>query len=115
MISNADLVKILAIGHDTSMRGEGISLHEAISRSNYVNLRNKFDYKNLIQIIEINRDLITEWELYSMDKRTEGGFYLKDDEIGSVDVGCIERISNKPELVAKYVIRELDFWAKFQH
>jgi hypothetical protein len=94
-----ELLRILRIGHDTSMRGDGISMHEAVRRSNYVTLRSSFDCTDLVPLIRENPELATEWTMYSEDKRTDGGFALRSDSCDDV---------------ADYVVRELDFWATLQ-
>lgn len=94
--SPKELQRILAIGHDTSMRGEGISLSDAIRRTQYVSLRARFNAADLVPVIRAHPELILQWLMYSEDKRTNGGCALED---------------NSPEQVADYVIRELDFWA----
>ena len=109
---NAKLLEILKIGHDCSMRGEGISLQEALRRTQYANIRPNFSPKDLLPIIKDHSNLIEEWLLYSYDKRTLVGWYLLEEgEVGQV---------NKPEsrkhfdsldkAVAEYVVLELDCW-----
>jgi hypothetical protein len=98
-VGRDELMRILRIGHDASMRGEGISLHEAIRRSEYSELRPKFGATDLMPLIRDHPELIAQWIMYSEDKRTDGGFALTGDSA---------------EEVADFVIRELDFWATMQ-
>jgi hypothetical protein len=105
---------ILKIGHDTSRRAEqGISLREALMRTNYKNLRPSFGPSDLLPIIQDNPSLVEEWIAYSDDKRTDGGWYITEEgQIGKV--GESKRLlsfESLHEAVAEYVIRELDFWA----
>ena len=90
-----EIFRILAIGHDTSLRGVGISLRDALRRSNYRELRKQFDAEALVPIIREHPELIDQWTMYCEDKRTSGGFALHGET---------------PEVVADYVIRELDYW-----
>jgi hypothetical protein len=94
-MENELLLRILKIGHDASMRGEGISLRDALERADYRNLRPRFDASDLIPIIREHPELIQEWLMYSEDKRTSGGFALENESAAGV---------------ADYVVRELDFW-----
>jgi hypothetical protein len=107
------LRRILAIGHDTSGRGDGISLREALNRARYRECRTGLQEADLLRVIEAEPELVDQWLAYSEDKRTEGGWYvLRSGEVGKVtkpssriQFGTIE------QAVAAYVIRELDFWA----
>lgn len=98
-------MRILKIGHNASMRGEGISLHEAIQSSNYVNIRKEIGIENLIPLIQENPSVIEEWMMYSEDKRTDGGFALLREIVEK------EQSAIQHKLTAKYVLKELDFWA----
>jgi len=106
------LLAILNIGHDTSMRGEGVSLRQALSRVNYLEARRQFDAKDLLPLIQERRQLIDQWILYSADKRTRGGWYVTEaGEVGQVnDPNSIMHFASIEEAVAEYVLRELDFW-----
>jgi hypothetical protein len=48
---NTRLAKILDIGHDTSMRGAGISLREALAVTGYAEYRSSFTAVDLLPII----------------------------------------------------------------
>lgn len=107
------LLRILRIGHETSMRGAGISLVEALARAHFKELRAAFGPRDLLPLIKANRALAEEWLAYSEDKRTSGGWYLlKPGEIGQVGAPDSRmRFDSLEEAVAEYVVRELDFWA----
>ncbi len=106
------LLAILRIGHETSMSGKGISMHDALVRTSYKEHRPRFCSSDLIPIIKATPELAEEWLAYSEDKRTSGGWYLlPKGEIGQV--GFIEaqhHFLSLAEAVAEYVVRELDFW-----
>jgi len=112
-LRDAELLAILRIGHDTSMRGDGISLREALSRTRYSALRADIAPADLLPLLKGNQALILQWIAYSQDKRTSGGWYLTETgEIGAVDApGAKLQFSCPEEAVAEYVLRELDFWA----
>lgn len=111
---DSQLLEVLKIGHNTSVRGEGISLSEALARTSYKELRKNFGPKDLVPIIKTYPALAEEWVSYSEDKRTSGGWYLLNNgEVGRVDHPELrEQFSPFPEAVAEYVVRELDFWAR---
>jgi hypothetical protein len=110
--SNEKLLAILRIGHDTSMRGEGVSLSRALSRVNYVEARKQFTSQDLVPLIQKHQEFIDQWLMYSEDKRTSGGWYVtKAGEVGQVDDrNSIMRFATIAEAVAEYVVQELDFW-----
>jgi hypothetical protein len=110
---SSDLLIILRIAHDTSMRGAGVSLRDALSLTAYRELRPQFGESDLLPYLRDHPALIEDWLLYSYDKRTDGGWYLlQDGTIG--EIGRIAQATRFPSLeqaVAAYVVRELDFWA----
>ena len=110
-----ELLTILRIGHDTSMRGEGISLKQALSRVSYREVRRSFSAQDLIPLIQAHNELVMQWVMYSEDKRTSGGWYLTEaGDIGQVnDSSSTIHFESIEEAVAEYVVRELDFWATF--
>ncbi|MGD9332806.1 MAG: hypothetical protein PVJ53_15950 [Desulfobacterales bacterium] len=109
----AQLMGILKIGHETSIRGEGISLAEALERTGYKSLRKTFAQNDLTAIILKHPEITSEWLAYSEDKRTGGGWYiLAKGEIGQIDnPESIKHFDAIEEAVSEYVVRELDFWS----
>ncbi|HLG13967.1 MAG TPA: hypothetical protein VJH03_05475 [Blastocatellia bacterium] len=110
---DTQLFAILRIGHDTSMRGCGLSLREALARAQYVALRGSFGAIDLLPLIKSLPTLTEEWISYSQDKRTSAGWYLTEQcEIGSLGATSERlRFDSIEEAVAEYVMRELDYWA----
>ena len=104
------LLKILHVGRDTSMRGAGISLLEAISRSRYEEFSPSFSPSDLLPLVQENSTLAQEWAAYSEDKRTSGGWYLTGRQIGQVTTDQKLEFASTEEAVANYVVHELDFW-----
>ncbi len=106
------LLAILNIGKDTSMRGEGVSLRQALSRVNYLDVRRQFNSHDLLPLIHAQRQFIDQWIMYSADKRTMGGWYVTEaGEVGQVDNPKSRMyFASIEEAVAEYVVRELDFW-----
>jgi hypothetical protein len=114
--SDAEKLAVLRIGHVTSIRSnEGLSLREALARVGYGEVREALNVQELKDVIAGRPDLIDEWDLYSADKRTTGGWYLNATrrEIGQFDLpDSVKQFSTPQEAVAEYVLRELDFWFK---
>jgi len=111
---NEQLLSILAIGHEASIRGSGLSLEEALRSAKYSEHRSTFEVGDLVSVLESNPELLNQWVLYSEDKRTTGGWYVLAEkrEIGQVnDSKSVRDFSTLEEAVANFVISELDFWA----
>jgi hypothetical protein len=107
-----ELLTILHIGHDTTLRGAGLSMRMALTQAKYKELRSGFGPGDLIPLLKLSPEIMEEWFSYSEDQRTSGGWYLLDSgvigQVGSPD----SRISFETleQAVAEYVVRELDFW-----
>jgi hypothetical protein len=111
--SRDDLRSILAIGHDTSLRGEGIALRDALACARYGELRPSFGPGDLLPVLCAEPDLAQQWVMYSKDKRTSAGWYLRESrEIGRIDEPTAKlQFATLEEAVAAYVVSELDFWS----
>lgn len=115
MMDENRLLTILRIASDVSSRGEGISLREAISRTDYKPLRQKFNTADLIPVIEANPQLAAEWVAYSQDKRTSFGFWIDHDslKVGTLASGqTVVQYPSLEEAIAQFIVQELDFWSE---
>jgi hypothetical protein len=78
-----ELLAILRVAHETSSRGAGLSLGEALRRVHYGDRRANFGPADLRPLLVAHPDLSEAWLAYSEDKRTSGGWYLlRSGEIG---------------------------------
>jgi hypothetical protein len=113
IMGRPELLDVLRIGQETSMRGAGLSMREALLRARYSDRRPSFDAADLRPLLEADPELSEAWFAYSEDKRTKGGWYiLRSGEIGRVDDPEARRqCASLEDAVAEYVVRELDFWA----
>jgi hypothetical protein len=111
--ADAILLPILRIGHNTSRRGAGVSLGDALKITGYTEHRPTLSSADLVPIIGRDPSLVEEWMSYSEDKRTDGGWYiLRDGTIGHLGRPATKRqFESIHRAVAEYVILELDFWA----
>ena len=110
-----ELLAVLRVGRDVSSRGRGTSLAEALERCRYKSLRPFFGSTDLLPIIRANSDLAEDWVRYSEDKRTSGGWYLREDslEVGRLTAPQVStRFPTLAEAVAEYVVRELDSFSQ---
>lgn len=119
MISSDDLEGICRIGHDSSIRGQGLSLGQLLAETRYGELRGRIDHGSLMQHLVERPELAQQWLMYSEDKRTSGGWYLTTKgpewEVGRLDGGSRpidqSRYGSSAEACASYILLELDFWA----
>jgi len=111
-VSAKSLRKILKVGLDTSIRGRGISLVQALSEVDFDKHKNKVTVDDLRYQIDLMPEVIDEWFSYSEDKRTSGGWYLlRDLRIGTLMDQTEElSFSESDVAVANYVIKELNYW-----
>ena len=79
-----ELLSILKIGHDASMRGSGLSLPNALHRARYRESREAIHEADLLRLVRLHPALVDEWLAYSADKRTNGGWYVLRT-VGQVD------------------------------
>ncbi len=111
---NEVLLSVLNIGRATSIRGEGISLSNALSRVDYAAIRSQLRIRDIVEELRANPKLVEDWVLYCEDKRTSGGWYLNSEklEIGELRNSASSRtFQTLEEAVAAYILAELDFWA----
>jgi hypothetical protein len=113
MVTDAHLLAILRVAHETSFRGAGLSIRDALAGANYSSLRSTFAPSDLVPLIKRNPELVQDWLLFSGDKRTSGGWYLLESGvIGQVGVHEQARFDTIEDAVAEYVVRELDSWVR---
>jgi hypothetical protein len=110
---NALLLRILGIGHASSMGGDGISMREALQITGYAEHRPGVTAAELRRLVVNHPELIEQWLSYSEDKRTDGGWYIRrDGKIGRVQKpGTESQYAIIQDAVSEYVVQELDFWA----
>lgn len=117
--AESELRAILAIGHETSSRGSGRSLADLLAATRYRELRSGLSVERLAYEIELSPRLVDEWERYSEDKRTSGGWWLLRKgtlwEVGRFVGGDpanveAETFGSVWTATATFILRELDFW-----
>ena len=110
-LNEDQILAILRIGHEASMRGAGVSLRDALARANYAAAGPHLSAEILVSVIGRHPELVEQWVLFSEDKRTDGGWYLtRKAQIGRVLGAGPTQFTSQEAAVAEYVLRELDFW-----
>ncbi|MHC5058728.1 MAG: hypothetical protein ACYTKD_29065 [Planctomycetota bacterium] len=110
-VRKPQLDKILRIAHETSMRGAGLSLMQALAESGYSEARRELQARDFLPLLQANSQYLAQWVLFSEDKRTSGGWYLIEDppEIGRLHHSeDTIRFATLEEAVAEFVVHELD-------
>ena len=113
MVDDERLLEILSIAQRTSMRGEGVSIRQALTDCDYGVLRPHFNANDFLRVIGSHPELIDQWVRYSQDKRTAGGWYIdaSGSKLGSLAERAEIQFGSMADAVSNYAIRELDFWA----
>ena len=112
-LTDDQILAILRIGHDCSIRGAGISLRDARAKTGYAAARPHLRPSDLVPFIARHPELVQQWIAFSEDKRTDGGWYLtREAEIGRINESKKEKFASQDAAVAEYVLRELDFWVE---
>jgi hypothetical protein len=97
-------------------------LRELIEGAGYPTLRPTLTDRLLADYIADHPDIITQWSMYSDDKRTTDGWYFVH-EVDSWIVGRLglrgkraveHRYNSAAEACARFVLAELDFWTALQ-
>jgi hypothetical protein len=112
---NEFLLSILGIAHATSIRGEGISLCDALGRVDYAAARSQLRISEIAEVLRANPQIVEDWVLYCEDKRTDGGWYLDSEnlEIGELGIpSSLRTFHTLEEAVAGYILAELDTVAR---
>lgn len=117
--SPEQVATICDIAHDTSFRGSARSLRELLAASDYRQLRPDISAAILAEYLADCPEVVTQWSMYSDDKRTSGGWYLLKQgprwtvgRLGQHATRTDERNYDSPvEACAHYILQELDFWA----
>jgi hypothetical protein len=121
--SPEQVATICRIAHENSLRRGGVckSLRELITSSDYRRLRPSISKAALTEYLADHPDVVTEWTMYSGDKRTSGGWYFLDSgqgwtvgHLGPDSRRTDERTYDSPfEACAEYLLLELDSWSGF--
>ena len=97
----------LAIRGWTSPKG-------AVRESGYSSVREELTPETVAAYLRQHPDAIDAWELYSLDKRTSGGWYLLREpggwRVGSLSVSYPdEAFTSAAEACAAFVLREVEW------
>ena len=104
------LLAILGIARETSHRGRGLSLRDALLETCYSELKPNLEAGELIPLLSEHPELVEDWIAYSQDKRTsEGWALLESGEIYCVETEAREAFESIERATAEYVIREMNF------
>jgi hypothetical protein len=115
-LSTNNLDAITGIARVTSVRGRGLSLRDALDQAQYRTLRSQLRAKDLASYLEQHPEVVEEWELFSMDKRTDGGWYFRRHQdvwqVGRMALPWPKAYSSAAKSCAAFIVHELDYWAE---
>ena len=117
--SHDQLARLCRIARDSSARGAGASLRELLAASGYRGLRPSLTETGIAEYLGHHPELVTQWSMYSENKRTTGGWYFTQSgyvwivgRLGSRGARSDERThDSRPEAGAQFILLELDFWS----
>ena len=104
----ADLLAILGVAHESSMRGAGLSLVDAVSRTRYAELRGRIDVDMLARVVRRHPSLIDQWQLFSYDQRSSDAHYLDGNTIGTIDPRSKRTYPHRWDAVAAFAMIVLE-------
>lgn len=107
------LLEFLGIARASSLRGAGLSIRDALRQARYRECRGALSEAELVPLLSAHPDLITDWLIFSDDKRCDGGWFVTEKaQVGEIRTSDVMRAyASIEEAIAAYVVRELDFWA----
>lgn len=119
----AHVETVCSIAHDSSGRGAGRSLRDLLEASDYARHRPSLTVATLAEYLADRPEVVTQWSMYSDDKRTSGGWYF----LGRGQVWTVGRLGpnavptderhygSAVDACAEFILLELDFWASRSH
>src|SRR4051812_10684982 len=103
-MAHKNLLSVLGVARAVSVRG-GLTLRDAVARSGFANLCSSLDTESLIPLLRSDPNLVKEWLMYSENKRTSGGWYVKEPgEIGEPATGVSMQFPSMESAVANFVV-----------
>jgi hypothetical protein len=119
----AHVATICSIAHDSSRRGAGRSLRDLLKASDYARHRSSLTVATLAEYLVDRPEVVTQWSMYSDDKRTSGGWYFLErgqgwtiGRLGPNAVPTDERhYDSAAEACAEFILLELDSCASRSH
>lgn len=71
---------------------------------------------DIIDYLHKHPNLLDIWKQYSDDKRTTGGFYYRENYIGSIDHMTFDKTcTSDTTACAEYILREISFWLQISY
>jgi hypothetical protein len=122
-MSSEHVATICSIARDSSGRGAGRSLRDLIKASEYARHRPSLTVATMAEYLVDRPEVVTQWSMYSGDKRTSGGWYFLDHgqgwtvgRFGPHAAPTDERhYASAVQACAHFILLELDFWASRSH
>ena len=118
-IDDRQLLAMLVLSHETLARGDGLSLHTALTRSGYDSIVAQIRRSRLVPVLRAHPEVLQHWITYSERKPSNIGRYLVSSssfEVASVESpGSSVRYGSVHEAVAEFIERELAYWSEVGH
>ena len=86
------------------------SLNALLTETKFQLIYKEISIADIIHYLQIHPNLLDVWKQYSDDKRTSGGFYYRENYIGSIeDITFDKTFISDTEACAEYILREISF------
>ena len=111
-----DTIKTIISIPDQLKRLGSISVYKLLENIGYFKEFDKISEKNIYEFLLNDSDYSDKWLIYSEDKRTDSGYYFKQDIDGSYVVGYfsdnkyanVQKYKNKLEACAAFIKKEIE-------
>ena len=86
------------------------SLDALLNETKFKLFYKEISIADIIHYLQMHSNLLDIWKQYSDDKRTIGGFYYRENYIGSIDDVTFDKtFTSDTEACDEYVLREVSF------
>lgn len=90
-------------------------MHELLEQTEYTKVAGQISEQDIYEELSVNPEFADDWLEYSENKRTDGGWFFKQDDKNKFLVGRIDKTritqteyEDKIKACAKFIKQELD-------
>lgn len=92
------------------------SLNAILTETKFQLFYKEISIADIIHYLQMHPNLLDVWKQFSDDKRTTGGFYYRENYIGSIDHITFDKIfTSDTEACAEYILKEVSFWLQLKY
>ena len=92
------------------------SLNALLTETKFHLFYKEISIADINNYLQIHPNFLDIWKQYSDGKRTTGGFYYRENYIGSIDdIKFDKTFISDTEACAEYILREVSFWLQLKY